>query len=362
MRNRSHLIIGLLLSIFMTACSPKEEDSNTQIILTETNKGEYAYLIPFVSSDTRSYHGTYQSRHDINEIGIGLEEYSKVYFAPADYYVQEGVVINRNTLLNLVARESDTNTQGLNPSKGSSFLTGNGDERVVDPVIVTDVFELDFIKKKNTEMTIEGITLAMVVNKNQRVTVDGATVNYTLTDDSLWEYASNAGRKLESYLRTLDGIADMPIYILIYSTASSDETLPGGYIGGGYFTGRSGQFTRFNEKWVLMPTTEGSQIDSDTYNKLLNMKRAVLEFLPESVNIIAEAKYVNNELTLLKIKLRVQGKTYAEVRALTQYCVQLIQDFNKDMRIIVTVDSNDEIVAIIERAIDTDEVLTTYIN
>ena len=362
MRKRSISIICLILAVFLSACSPNEEDNDTQIVLTETNKGEYAYIIPFVSTDTRSYHGTYQSRHDINEIGVGLEEYSKAYFAPAEYYVQEGVVIDINTLLNLVARESDTNTQGLNPSKGSSFLTGNEDERVVDPVIVTDVFELDFIKKKNTELTIDGITLAMIVNKNQRVTIDGSVVNYTLTEYSLWEYASNAGRKLESYLRTLDGIANMPIYILIYSTASSDETLPGGYIGGGYFTGRSGQFARFSEKWVLMPTIEGSQIDSDTYNKLLNMKRAVLEFLPESVNIIAEAKYVDNVPTLLKIKLRAQGKTYAEIRALTQYCVQLIRDFNNDMRILVTIDSNDEIVAIIERAIESNEVLTTYIN
>ncbi|MDD3924184.1 MAG: CamS family sex pheromone protein [Erysipelotrichaceae bacterium] len=362
MRKKIMLWIMILTMISITGCKNNEDEIDKEIILTETNKGEYAYVIPYEATDTRNYHGTYQSRHDIIEIGSGLERYSKAYFNPDDYYALEGKIITRDILLTLVARESETNAQGLNPSKGSSFKTGNGNDEVVDAVIVTDVFELDFIEKDNQDLTVDGITLAMIVNKRQTVNINGITKEYTLSDDRLWEFASNAGRKLESYLRTFEQVADKPIYILIYSTASSDETLAGQYIGGGYFEGRSGQFDRFDEKWVLIPTSEASAIDSDTYNKFLNMKRAITAFLPESVNIIAEAKYVNNEAEIMKIKIRLQGKTYAEVRALTQYTVQLIRDFNDQIHIIVTIDSNDEIIAIIERQSNSEDISTTYIN
>lgn len=359
MRNKLLVVLVLLL---LVGCSNNSEETNNVTVLTETKEGEYTYIIPFVSTDTRSYHGTYQSHYDIVEIGIGLEDYSKQYFSTDDYYVQEGQVITRDILLSLVARESDTNTQGLNSSKGATFLTGNADESIVDPVIVTDVFELDFVKKSKTDYDIDGITLAIIVNKNQTVTVDGVDQSYTITDERLWEYASNAGRKLESYLRTIDGIADMPICILIYSTASSDATLPGGYIGSGYFTGRTGQFTQMTEKWYLIPTTAASNIDSDTYNKLINMKSAIKEFLPESINIMGQAKYIDGEISLLKIQISVQGKTYAEIKALTQYCTQLIRDFSTDMRLIVNIKDNDEVISVIERLSGSDISTTTYLN
>lgn len=359
---RKKLIMILIMILSLAGCTQTDSEGHDVTILTETNEGEYAYILPFESTDTRSYHGTYQSRYDIIEIGVGLEDYSKAYFPTDDYYAQEGQIITRDILTNLVARESDTNTQGLNPSKGSSFLTGNGDESIIDPVVVTDVFELDFIKKNNNDYTADGITLAIVVNKNQTTTVDGVTTSYTISDDRLWEYASNAGRKLESYLRTLEGIADMPICILIYSTASSDATLPGGYIGSGYFTGRTGQFSQFSEQWVLIPTTEANSLDSDTYNKLVNMKAAIKEFLPESITIMGQAKYVDGAVTLLKIQIGVKGKTYAEIRALTQYCAQLIRDFSEDMRIVVNIKSNDEVVSIIERKSGSSDIATTYLN
>jgi len=360
MRSKLWVILVLLLLLF--GCSSSSDEGNNVTVLTETKEGEYTYIIPFESSDTRSYHGTYQSHYDIIEIGVGLEDYSKSNFPTDDYYVQEGQIIDREMLLNLVSRESDTNTQGLNPSKGASFLTGNGDESIVDPVIVTDVFELDFVKKSKNDFDIDGITLAIIVNKNQTITVDGVDQSYTITDDRLWEYASNAGRKLESYMRTIEGISDMPICILIYSTASSDATLPGGYLGSGYFTGRTGQFTHFSEKWYLIPTTEANNIDSDTYNKLINMKSALKEFLPESINIMGQAKYIDGEISLLKIQITVQGKTYAEIKALTQYCTQLIRDFSEDMRIIVNIKDNDEVVSVIERLSGSDTSTTTYLN
>lgn len=359
---RKSVLFILAVLLFLAACSPKEESDTNVIILSEANKGEYTYVIPFTASDTRSYHGTYQSRYDMVEIGVGLEEYSKGYFPVNSFYAQEGQLIKRSMLLNLVGRESDTNTQGLNPSKGTPFLTGNGNEMIIDPVIVTDVFELNFIKKNNPNLSIDGVTLAIIVNKNQTITTDGVTRSYTLSDDRLWEYATNAGRKLESYLRSLEGLADIPLCILIYNTASSDATLPGGYIARGYFTGRTGQFSKLDEKWVLMPTTEAGRIDGDTNSKLLNMRQAIVDFLPESVNVMGQAKYIDGQASVLKISVRVQGKTYAEIRALTQYCGQLIRSFNKDIKIIVTISANDQVVAIIEKNHETNEIVTSYLN
>ncbi len=348
--------IGVVLLVLLLAGCQKQ-DAETKNVLMETNEGSYTYLIPFKATDTRNYHSTYQSRYDINEIGAGLEEYSHAYFSTEDYYAQEGQIINRSILSDLVGRESDTNPQGLNPAKGSEFMISDS-RSLVDAVIVTDVFELDFVKKTGSLDEVSGITLAIVVNQEQ--SVNGST--YRIKEDRLWDYATNAGRKLESYLRTLQSVENTPILLLIYNSVSSDAMLPGGFMGYGYFTGRSGQFVAISEKWVLIPTSEASSLDSETYNQFLNFKSALKEYLPENIGVVGTAKYENDNIRYLRIHVNIQTKTYAEVKSLTQYCAQLTNNFSStNMRLLVHILSNDESFALIERKENERDVSITYV-
>lgn len=360
---RHRWIIVLLICMLLSGCQKNEENNNTMNPLITFDSSSYTYAIPFKATDTRNYHSTYQSRYDMTQIGIGMERYSKEYYDTEDYYALEGQIITRTILSDLVARESENNPQGLNPAKGSEFLTGNKNESIIDAVIVSDVFELDFTKKDNSDFTADGLTVALIVNQNQTITTNGVTRTYRISDDRLWEYASNAGRKLESYLRTLSTVQDIPILVLIYNTSSSDAVLPGGFIGYGHFSGRVGQFTKVSEKWVLIPTNEASELDKETTSQFNAMKNALKEYLPENINIIAQAQYIQDKIEYIRITVAVQAKTYVEVHSLTQYCAQLTQNFtNQDMRLVVHVKSNDETFAIIERSVNEGIPEITYLD
>ncbi len=344
---KRRILTAILVSVFLTtACS--KEAPETMNVLPEAGKGSYSYVIPFQATNTRNYHSTYQTEASIYEIGAGMERHSLNYFSPKEYYAREGSVITRSILSDLVGRESDSNPQGLNPEKGSSFAISDS-RSIVDAVVVTDVFELDFVKANDMSYETAGMCIAIVVNPEQ--TENGSV--YMIREDRLWDYATNAGRKLESYLRTLKEVQNIPILITIYSSASADEILPGGFLGYAYFSGRSGQFSRIEDSWVLIPTSQAQEKDAEIYNQFLRMKEALKDYLPENIVIMGRAQYENEEAVYLHIRVGVQAKTYVESKSLTQYCAQLLREFtSSNLRIVVEIQSNENIFALIERKVN----------
>lgn len=326
---------------------PKEEG----IVVQSQTTDDYSLSFPYQTSPTRVYHGIYLGSLNANEIGKGLLDYSKKHFNVKDNYLREGQLISYNQLLTLTAREGEDNPQGLNPIKGSMFDIGDG-QTVLDAVVVADVMELNFVSKENKNK-LQGISLAIVMNQNQVVETNGVETTLTISDERLYEYGSDMGRRLERYLRTLADVdANLPIYITLYSTSSSDATLPGKFIGHGLFKGRSGQFDKLQEQWVLIPTDEALKLDSVTYSQFLLVKSALKEFIPENISLVGTALYQNNNIKSLKIDVNVQAKTYSEINALIQYLALLLDNFdNTDMEIKVVVQQLEDVQGVLQRKV-----------
>lgn len=353
----------ILLLIVLVACQndPLEEE---QLVLVTGIKGDYSMVVDFVSSKTRDYHGTYLGRYDAIEIGKRLVEKSKQHFDVQSHFLQEGQIITNDILTRLVRRESATNVAGLNPASGSEFDIGDGRRFILDAVMVADVVEVNFVGPASQGYPLKGLGIAIVFNQTQTATVNGVpNTTVTISDERLYQYASDVGRKLESYLRSLTGVGDLPIYITLYSTKSADSFLPGSFIGEGYFVARSGQFIKNNESWVLFPSNDALMLDPNTSTNFNGLKQTLQTLLPEAVGVIGKGRYVNQELNYLKININMIAKTYSEVIAITQTAMTIIERFdNKDAHIVVEVLSQSMVMATIQRLPNESNLTVIYNN
>lgn len=334
----------LILIILLSSCSSKI-DLGENTIIEKNDENEYSIILPFEASDVRQYHGTYLGRADFLEIGSRLEEKSKEYFNINEFYLSEGHVVSNSDLSKLVRRESADNPYGLNPPSGSQFLIGTSNISVLDAVVVADIMEIDFYQQNGGEISLAGMSFAIVLNQSLN-TPDGLV---SVSDEVLYDYGSNMARKLDRYIRSLSDMEDMPIYIALYVTNPTDAVLPGRYIADGYFTARGGQINSNNEQWVLFPSAQASSLDGSLADKFNNFKLAISDFIPESVGVVGEARYVDNSTNFLRITLTIQAKTYAEIRALTQYTTELLKNIEqRDYSIIVRINSISETLVLIE--------------
>ena len=350
--------LGLFLVMFallLSGCAPTPTTTPEDIIRQE---GEYAIVDHFTSSANRVYHGTYLPIHQALEVGTRLVDLSKQHFSVDEYYMQEGEIITLSRLGALVRRESGTNPIGLNPPSGSLFPSGNGVD-ITDAIVVSDVLEVNFMKRRDNEYVLEGISIALVLNPSQ--SVDLGRVN--ITPERLYEYGSDMGRKLESYLRSLAGVGDIPIYITLYSLGSVDAILPGNMIGEGLFLSRSGQFSQLNESWLLIPSNSSNELDSITHNLFLQLKGQLQTLLPEAIGVFAKARVINRSIDLMLIEVNTNVKTYTELQAVVQVILNDIQEFETDrMDLKVHIRNLNSTLVLIEKKANDDDFTIIYLN
>ena len=348
-------LIIILSLLFLFACQSESAGPSVQVI-ERIDKDDYMMLLPFSASPIRNYHGTYLGRTDFMEIGSRLEAKSKEHFSPDTYYLAEGQVLTNALLSQLVRRESTTNPYGLNPPADSDFLVGTSNISVKNAVVVADVMEIDFHIQENNDYPLAGISMAIVLNQSLR-TEEGSV---TITNEVLYDYGTNMGRKLDRFVRSLTDLENIPLFIGLYVTNPTDAVLPGRFIGSGYFTARGGQFAKDDEIWALLPSTQASSLNTNLVEQFNQIKTALTVFTPEAVGVVGEVRFVDQEVNFMRLTLTLQAKTYAEIQGLAQYTAQLIQEIdNRDYPIIVRINSISETLVLMELNMD-DEISIIY--
>ncbi|MEG0314384.1 MAG: CamS family sex pheromone protein [Erysipelotrichaceae bacterium] len=335
------LILLVIVTALLGGCSSNDEKKNNDELLTApVISGDYAMLLPYEGNDTRVAHANFNpSSYNIDEIGFGMLELSKKHFSPDDYVVKEGNLLSYDDLvpstsmddqLGLLGRISDTNTIGLNPAKNSELQLATGTNgKIENPTIIVDIFEADMMKKEKDKYELNGVSIAMVVNDKLQVD-DGLYGKTVQMDKAKFDlYVEESARKLVSYLKNMPQVGDtVPIYVTIYNSSSTDETLPGSFIAEAYFDSNNAKFTQIDEKWYLFPSKDVEKIDNVTYTQFVTLKNAISQSLPENVSVIGKGKYISNILDKLNITVTLQGKTYNEQIATIQYLKKLLTDFS----------------------------------
>lgn len=329
------------LLVGLSGCRQSEEETPENIEEAKAlEEGDYGATLPFLSSDSRQQHQLRsRSLVDSMYIGTGLLNYAKDHFSTDLYTIQEGQFLAYDELASLLGRERDNNPDGLNPASDAQFDTGNG--VVTGPVLVRDIYETDFIRDKEAK----GVALAIALNGNV------GDDNTVVSDSQLLAFGEEAARKLVTYMRKMPEIGDsMPIYVALYKTTGTESTLPGAFFSEAFFEGRSANFSSINEQWVMFPSDTANKLDGTTSTQFAMVKKALLGFLPDDVNIIGKGKFTDNTLSELHINVSMYAKTATEALSLTQYLKSQLSNFSSyDYKIVVEVKCQDETIATMVR-------------
>lgn len=342
------LFLIIIIALLISGCT-NQEQSPENLVISGSDKGSYAVALPFQPSRLRYFHNA----KDYVQIGQGMIEYSKDYFGVENHILQEGTILKdyNDDMLALINRQSEANPTGLNPTSDTVFDTGNG-TTATGPQIITDLFEINFMDTTNTN-NIKGITLTLVV-RSQTKDVNGNDI--TIASDKLYDFATNAGRKLESHFRNLPKVMDLPILIMLYDASSSDQTLPGKFLGKGYFLPRSGQFEAIDETWTIIPSTAASELDKTLVAQFNEMKRSLQGFIPENLGIVARAQYLDGIAQKVKITVTISSKTYTEIYVLTEYIMSLAQSFSQEVTLIIEIKNFKDTVVVMRREAGNDTI------
>lgn len=341
------MFVGILM-MGMGGCS--KDDSDTQDTMVETEaleSGDFGATLPFTASNSRQQHQIRsQSLVDSMYIGTGLLNYAAAYFSPKTYTMQEGQFLAYDELNSLLGRESDVNPDGLNPATDNVFDSGNGS--VKSAVLVRDVYEVDFIKSKETK----GIALAIVLNSS--ISEGGSGTNsVSVSDEKLQAYGEETARKLVTYMRKIPEIGDtLPIYVALYKDTTKEETLPGAFFSQAYFEGRSSNFTSISEEWVMIPSDRATKLDGTVVTQFTQVKNSLKGYLPDDVAIIGKGKFEDGKLSELRITVDMYAKTATEALSLTQYLKSQLSTFaSLEYKIQVEVRCQDETIATMVRSV-----------
>lgn len=325
------LLVSLLVLVVLSGCFSK--DSNVEEIpeveeivtnYTFSKDGQrYALRIPFTQSRLRINHERRALyKEDTFEITKQLQTMSANYFPVDKYFISEGTVINETLYTNLLRYESDSNTNGLNPKANQEYDTVGG-RKVEQPIVLIDLFEMNYYDSNATDAKLSGISIALAINKS--VTTESG-VSDSLSEQDMITYSENAARKLVSIIRQLPNMSQVPIFIGLYSLEKADSNLSGGYVSSAYFKSTSGQFEQVKQEWMMVPSAAASRLFPEFMTEFEIMKRAVGDFIPEEqVGFVGKVRVINDEIQYLQLSVNLQGKTYLEVQGVIQYVKELMQ-------------------------------------
>lgn len=321
------LTVMMAMLLVLTACAQEGpvEEVEPEVVI-QAKAGDYQMLSPFKISPLRQIHAIGFRENDVTEIGRRLLEKSKEHFNIKKYHISEGQVIDVDRYYDLVMFKSDTNPEGLMTKYESLDIDG---VTLQKPIFVSDLFEFNFFKPGDSE-TVEGISVALVLKRLQYIDQQTGTM-HTLSDEALFNVGQTIGLQLSAYLRSLERMSDVPIYIALYAQASDmdklpDNYLPGYFIGDGFSTDRAIQFKSNQEQWIMLSDTQAAEQLPQVESSFSQLKRKVMTFMgDESVGIIGKAFVVENKLDTIRLDINAPAKSYLELHGLGQYVSQEIE-------------------------------------
>lgn len=328
-------LIKLLLILFIAAgCQKQKSDPVSELQFDAKDHGEYTIVYPEVLSNARNWHPQVLCEKDMMNLGKRMQDLCKSVFSPDDYDLAPGSILDYEDVIELQRRCSENAPYGLNPEHGE-YPTENG---VLDsPYLISDVIELNFISKKDSNDKKSAITIVMNSVKCSKKELLNAGVN--------------ASKRLIQYIHEMKGVEENPL-ILIYASVDLNSTLPGQFLGI-----LTDELIELDEQWVYLPSSEAEKIDSDLSYEFEQLKEKVKFFLPEHVDMTAEVLFINKEAAEMNMDVHVQAKTYTEMNALALCLASSLEEIsNMNLKITCQIRVMDTVLFVLERRQNQDEV------
>lgn len=350
MKPRGKKETGRLAACLLLECSLIASGCGSSSAVTGV-KGDYQAAKPWQTSDTRGKHVGLLSDIDIRiELEKGLMDLSKNYFPPSDVQFRSHVFLDYDELdatdgsRGLLGTLRDDNPNGLNPGSDETFDTGNG--MVTGPILVADLYELDFYNGE----ALSGISIGLAVA--DAVTINGQRT--LIAPEQMKGFLQVTAAKINSYLkeRFNEISSNVPVLVAAYQLNTDPESsAKGGYIYSEFFQGSQSEYHQIDQQYLVVPSSAFSERSADCAEQFSQYKASLAAILPDTTYVTGQARYQNGTLDLLTIEVSAYGKTAGEILAVTQSAKDSLAVFaDPQMACKVIIRNNGEICTLMERA------------
>lgn len=287
----------------------------------------------------------------------GLLRISQDIFPTDQYYMQEGQLIDGDTLTSWISRESETNPEGLNPALPVSGTqeeateetesinpsddpetTDESIEEIVEsnqvivdldstPIYLSQIMEKNIMVETDDGFALGGIVIGLAMNSVYQYTdAEGVVYEQEISLGEMRERGKAYANIIVGRLRNTEQLRSVPIVVGVFQQAPENNNVGGNYVLDGI--SREGNYvtdwTERNEYRVSLPITNNSEV-SDQYLFFDSFRSDIISFFPHLNGISGEALYLDNGLASLDIEIVTQFYQLTEITALTQHVTDIVQ-------------------------------------
>ncbi len=390
----------VLLSGCIRNVEPEEDttqDSNTvpvQTTSTQISDNYYRSVIvdgKYQLGAAASADNNINSHDEQRAFENGLLRISQEVFPTNQYYLQEGQIIDENTLNSWLERESEENPEGLNPeipqeiaeqqesmeesepvqdeessneesSQESTQVEVSSD---IPPIYLSNIIEKNLMTETEEGFALSGIAIGLAMNSNYTYTdSDGVVHNQEISVGEMRERGRQYANIIVGRLRNTEELRSIPIVVGIYSMSNTNDLAPGTYIIDGI--SREGNsitdWQEHNEYRVALPIVDPDN-QSDEYLYFDNFRREIQNFFPNLNGISGDALYIDGGLASLDIEIVTQFYQKTEIIALTQYVMEVAhQQLPENVQVEININSAAGNEAIITRPSGSGQFTSTVAN
>ncbi len=355
------VIVGLLFYFFnfrqssTTTSNNKNRKKSIQVINSPGNSNYKSIISNGKYKESSARNTVVSTESDLNakSFEASLNDLSKKYFSPKKYLFQEGQYLSSSLLSNWLGRYSSSNQSGLNPPKSPN------NSKNPSPNYIQSIEENDFVKQtSNNKVSLKGLTIGIAMNTeyNYNRTQDGPSYTKKISKQQMVAEGKTAANKVLNRLRQNNRIPkNLPILLVMYSNAPSNNDLTGGYPYA-YYLSRSGtkigQWNNPKIRNIVFPKIESdnSKLGRQDNTAFLNFENQVESYFPNISSATAQAHYVNNNLSGLNINVNTNFYSTSEINAFSSYLSQITSRyFREKIPIKISVNASGNLVAVISK-------------
>lgn len=360
------LILSGCLSNLEVQESDQQELGPDEVVVQVTSNQLSSDYYRAVISDNRYQLSASASAYDkLNSSGNifafeeGLMRISQDVFPTDQYSLQEGQLIDSETMTSWVSRESETNPEGLNPalpqSEAEELLetaeesidpadnpegidetveeaSDTNAQVIVDvestPIYLSQIMEKNIMVETDEGYALGGIVIGLAMNSVYQYTdEEGVVYSQEISLGELRERGKSYANIIVGRLRNTEQLRSVPIVVGIFQQTPNDAIVGGNYVLDGI--SREGNYvtdwTERNEYRVALPILENEQM-ADQYAFFDSFRTDIINFFPHLNGVTGEALYIDNGLANLDIEIVTQFYDQTEIIALAQHVTDVAQN------------------------------------
>lgn len=333
MKKQGHLLVLATSFFLLASCGSLEKEikpirdeqaANQTVTTGRVDHGVYQGVLKDGSYQTSSIRGLTAGGTSVGynqkNFEAGLLKLSKATFPTDVYYFHEGSVLNEETVLKWLGRESKENPEGLNA------------ENKEIPLVFQQAIEYDFFKEDGESLS--GLSLGLSFTRYD----EEANSTTPISQEVFMKQVRKTVNGVLSRVRKMPSLEKVPIIIGIFEQAKSTDINGGHYIYSA--VSKDGEkavdlFDEVEEAYITLPVLSGQSnlaTEQGLAKVFQTFKSSLQKAFPQVVGVTGKAHYLDKEVESLVINLDSKYFSQTEIDSLTQFVGKQIESLFEEIQ------------------------------